>query len=351
MQDIPLYKTFCSSCYWKDRTISSLPQSIIKLDICADCSSVLLFEKWSLPNTSDKVVPLLKANIHKWVKTNVDNKVEVDELNSPDWNDGRPSLSLLVKVTGSSIPIFPPHIESHHLTFNFSFGICKICVKRKSGGDTILQVRALNRELTIKEETYIDKISQNLEKDMSKVDPISFISQRVVVHKGINYKLGSKTLAEAIISNLKKKWVGFTKINYKLTGETKDGTRKYQHTYLFKLPALKTADFAIMGGTIYLVLSILKSGIQVRRIDTGKIKTVKNWKELALFTNYDKRDCLVMSKNETLNSYEVMDTGSYELFEISTETIPKSLNLGEEQTFLRHKMNYYLYSKNVEKDK
>ena len=345
MQNTPLYNAFCYSCYWKNNAISSLTQPVIKLDTCIDCGSILLSEKWSLPNSSDKVVPLLKSYIYKWVKTSVDNEIEVNEMDQPNWNDGRPSLSLLIKVADSSISIFPPHIEVHHLIFHFLWGICKICVKKKSGGDVILQIRAANRKLTIEEESYIDKVVQDLGENMSKTDPGSFIGEKLIIHKGINYKVGSKTLAEAIISTLKNKWVGFIKTNYKLTGETKDGMKKYQHTYLFKLPEIKGGDFVIMNAVVYLVLFLFRSGIQVQRMDSQKTITIKDWRKLTLLDNYDKKMCLVMAKNESLTSYELMDMTSHKTFEIDAKLISQDLSLGEARMFLIYDENYYLLPK------
>ncbi len=339
-EGVPLHDSFCYQCYWKENHTATLKKPKIGLNTCLTCGAVLLPGGWSSSNTPESLPDLLVDFVRKWVNTSLDNEVRAFPMNDPDWDDGKPRLSLLIKVTDESIPEFPPHEESLVLDIDFLWGTCEICAKKSSGGDTIFQLRAIDRNLTKEEEEYVEQVFRDQIEGIGAENPYYFVSDKIEVHKGYDYKCGSNSLVEHVIEILKKKWLAITSVNYSLVGETKDGTRKYQHTYLFKLPGVKPGDLIYYENSVCRVDVINSAAIIVTDLRSLEVIHIKEWKNLRPIDFFEEPTYLVMSRNYDV--YELMDLGDYHTFEIRVDNFSRDLDLGEEQTFILYKDQLYL---------
>ena len=339
-EGVPLHDSFCYDCYWKDNHSATLKKEKVELNTCLTCGSVLLPGGWSTGNTPETLPDLLLDRARKWINTPLENDVKAYAMNNPDWDDGKPSLTLLIKVVDRRIEEFPPHEENLTLVIDFLWGTCEICAKKETGGDTVLQVRAIDRFITEDELNFIEKTLREQIEKMGDENPYYFISERIDVHKGYDYKCGSNTMVEHVIEILKNKWASQSSVNYSLVGESKDGTRKYQHTYLFKLPGVKVGDLIFYDNSVCRVDAITSWSVAVMNLRTLELHHIKEWKDLRPLDFYEEPTYLVMSK--TYDTYELMHLGDYHIFEIPADIFQRELELGKEQQFLVYKGEFYL---------
>lgn len=338
-----LHESFCEECYWDNHYAAELKTNELDMQICLECGAAHLPSGWSGPNNPETLPTLLNGMARRWIKTSIDNEVDAEFQSDPDWDDGKPQTDMRIIVEDRSIEKFPPHIEEHLLHVNFLWSTCSACAKRRTGGDITFQFRALERPVTHEEMLLMEEIFRKLIEKQSNENNFAFVSEVREVHQGFDYKIGSNMLAESAINELRKHLVGKYDKNYRLVGEDKDGTRKYQITHLYKLPAVIKDDYIWFEEELTRILSIKYNGVLVQKLRSNERKLVKTWEELRKMDPLPtKIVLLVTSKNYDANSYEMMNLSTYETFEIAAESFPIELPIGEEVDFLEIRDELYL---------
>ena len=339
--DVALHESLCFNCYWKENRIIEKKLPKLSLNTCIDCLSIKLPSGWTKVYDLENLSDLVHGYVRRELEIEINDESEFLNQEYPDWDKPKPKLSCLFKVMNDRIDSFSVYEETRELDIHFLWGNCAVCRKKKSGGDTVLQIRAIERELTEEEEEYFDKKVKEIIEKASSEDHYAFASDKVYTYKGFDYKLGSNALAERMIEAFVLKWVAITSVNYSLIGEAKDRTRKYSHTYLFKLPGVVEGDLAVIGGEIFGILKTNTKGVLIKSLETGLVSTEKNWKDLRPFRDYYREKFMIVSKEQDSSSYELMNLKTYETFEIENKGISPEIGAGEEVELLIYKDKYY----------
>jgi nonsense-mediated mRNA decay protein 3 len=342
-QNVNLVDALCYKCYWKANVSATVKTNNVDINICIECGAVHLPNGWTGPNNPESIPNILKNYTRKWIKTSSENEVQSELLSEIDWDDGKPQVDVELTIRDSSIKSFPVHEEKHNVHVNFLWSTCSSCAKRKTGGDATLQFRAIDRWITSEEKTMIENIFRKIIERIGDDNNLAFVSDVVETHMGYNYKLGSNVLAELAIQELKKQMVGKIDKSYRLVGEDKDGTRRYQTTYLYKLPCVVNDDYVEFEGELTRVVTVTNTGVVLHKFKTGTRELVKKWEDLRPVDPAPNLiTYIVTSKDYELNTYELMNMKTYESFEIQGDDFPQELPTGEEVTFIESKGILYL---------
>ncbi len=341
--NVPLHEALCNVCYWKEHQSIKLKQRQIELDICTECGAVKLPSGWTNSNNSDQALQAVLDNLYRWVDFDPDVEIETILLSKPRWEDGKPNMIAEIIAYDPRIEMFPIHEEHHEVEIQFLWGICKACAVKKTGGSVTFQLRTANRQMTMKEMNEFERMVTEIVQRSQPNNPMSFVVSVMETKYGLDLKLASRMLAENILSELKKKWAGKSKKNFKLVGEDKDGIRKYAVTYLYRIPGVVRGDYIIHGGDLMEVMGIDNQGVEAYNFSTSTYTLIRDWENLKIADPSPRLiEYLVVSHDRTTDSYELMDLSDYHAFEIDAKTFPKSLPIGETVVFLEWEDKLFL---------
>ena len=339
----PLYDAFCEVCYWKENQSISLKQKSVDLGICIECGAVHLPSGWTNSNTEEDIIQTVLDNTYRWINADIDVEIETQPLQWPRWEDGKPQLIVEITAMDNRIEEFNIHMEQQSLEFNFNWSTCKACGMKKTGGNVTLQFRANNRQMTEEEKSEFEAMVTELVQKSQKINPMAFVVNVTETKYGLDLKLASKLLAESIIAELKKKWIGVAEKNFKLVGEDRDGQRKYAATYLYRIPGVVPGDFVEFEGQLALINSISSKGVEATYVRNGEQITIEKWEDL-LPTDPKPFPVsyLIVSHNHSTESYELMDLQDYHTFEVQQDEFPIPLPIGETLLFLEWRGKIFL---------
>lgn len=341
--DVPLHKSFCEECYWKEFKSVSLKAERIELNLCLECGAVQLPSGWTNSNPPERVIEAVLENMYRWVDYDPDIEIWADAETEPRWEDGKPTMTVKVTALDNRIEIFQPHEEHHFAEVFFLWGTCKACATKRTGGNVTFQMRAVNRQLTDWEMNEFEELVTSIVQRAQPNNPMAFVVAVTETRYGLDLKLASRLLAENILSEIKKKWVGEEKKNFKLVGEDKDGIRKYATTYLYRIPGVVKGDYVVQDNKLFRVRTINSQGVETFDLETRETVLIKDWQNIKLADPHPRKvEYLVVSYDHSSNTYEFMDLVDYHTFEVDAESFKKELPIGETLTFLEWTGKLYL---------
>ncbi|OLS20213.1 MAG: hypothetical protein HeimC2_06410 [Candidatus Heimdallarchaeota archaeon LC_2] len=342
--DKPLYENFCDLCYWKYHTIAKPTMSRLGITVCIECYGVKLPLGWTYLNSVNDIPGEIANSAIKFLKANPEAHVDITNVGDVDWSNPKPEFDILYEISENIIEEFEPHQESVLLSIVLERGICKVCVSKKSGSaSSVVQLRAKNRVLNVKEVNKYTEMALDISKDQLSENPTAYISDVIENHGGLDFYFGNQWTASNFISKLQRYIVGHKEKNFKLITEDKKGQRVYSITYLFRIPEIQPGDMIDYNNELFYVTHINNRFVSIKSmVDNSKAK-VTDWKSLTVLrqTPVEVRK-LVVSEDYNTNSYLLMDLTSYESEEISTKRFPAKLEIGSELTLLMWQEEYYL---------
>lgn len=202
-----------------------------KIRICANCGSYFFRNKLLPPVDTD-----FDENVKKIIKEMFEPKIkfypdaEISDfrmnINLPKTfhhaSGNNPIVDIEILITAI---INSKKIKEHPIiSLKIRFISCKRCnLQNSKYYEAVLQIRPYSEKVV----NYI-KYSVSQRKDV-------FITNEEKLKEGINFYITSKIYAMALLSSLKKKFDGETKITNELYSQRKDGKAIYRSTLLFRL--------------------------------------------------------------------------------------------------------------------
>ncbi|RMG42221.1 MAG: hypothetical protein D6732_01420 [Methanobacteriota archaeon] len=333
--NVPLHTSFCEDCYWKEFSSVTLKAERIELNLCLECWAVQLPSGWTNSNTPERAIEAVLENMYRWVDHDPDVEIWAEAENEPRWEDGKPSMTVRITASDARIEVFPPHEEQHFAEVVFHWGTCKACATKRSGGNVTFQMRAMNRQLTDWEMNEFEQMVTDIVQRTQPNNPMSFVVGFSETRYGLDLKLASRLLAENILTEIKKKWIGEEKKNFKLVGEDKDGIRKYATTYLYRIPGVVRGDFIVQQDRLLKVRGINAQGVDAIDLKNGEPLLIKDWQHIRHADPLPRKvEYLIVSYDQGTQSYELMDLTDYHIFEVPASDFMIDLPIGETLTFL-----------------
>lgn len=340
----PLYDNFCERCYWKFNKIASVKSRRLDIPYCLTCYAVKLLTGWSKDNEQRQMPEVVAYGYMRNIGVDLDVDVAVEVISDLNWLDPNPEFVITYKATSHEIEIFEPHHELLDSEVKLHGGICKSCVRRKTGShDVTVQLRALDRSLTKDEVDTASTLVFTLASNLYHETKDAYISDIIENHGGLDFYLGSNNLADIFINGLKKKWIGYHEKNFKLVTEEKDNKRVYRATHLYRIPSVFGGELVNYKNELFKVLRIGSSSVNLVNIRDRVHLNVKDWEKITkpLPDPYIIRK-IVISEDKASNSYLLMDLISFENEEVDMANFPKQLPVGEEIDLLYWNVSYYL---------
>ena len=202
-----------------------------KIRICSNCGSYFFRGKLLLPldenfeeNVRKIIIEMLKPKIKFYSEAKI-SKLEIKPIFPETFHHApgnNPTIDIKISVTGtvSSKKIK----EDYTIPLKIHFISCKRCsLQHTKYYEAILQIRP-----------YSEKVLRFV-KSLIKQRKDVFITQEKELKEGIDLYITSQRYTRALISKLKHKFHGETKVSKKLFSQRKDGKKLYRTTFLFRL--------------------------------------------------------------------------------------------------------------------
>ncbi len=329
----------CPECFEQDNPLFELPEEVSK-DVCQNCLSYKREGKWIDPDTTEIVETTFEVSeealieainlndgIEEWyIVNNLPEFVDAGELYvnysvTRDHSDRLPGdVTLEVKAVGKLVQDVL-QIKDSNLRVRTVPGQCKRCSKMAGGYfESIVQVRAENREIFSDERDKIVEIAKKKIDSILDQDRMGFLSKFDNMDEGVDFYMGSKSAARKLAEELRVKLGGDISESYTTVGwnnqESKEVSR---NTTLLKIPEFKNGDFVRVrdDGDInhFRVESISKDRSRLTDLMDGSEFRADNEDVNLVSREENLEEGLVVSKgNATL---QVMRMDSYETIDLS----------------------------------
>ena len=328
--DLPLFHGLCPPCYQE-----SLPENKLSLNkkimICTTCGALHLPSiGWTRPLNYDEFLLELDTTARALIPTPPTAIVESESVEDVDLSLSRPEATIRLIIKDQPIPEFPVLEETASVTFVIEKGICETCSNIKNRvHNAVLQLRADRRKVSETEEDLAVDIIKSLLKQTISEAHSSYLLDIIEVRGGLDFLFSDRYLANLAAQAIIHKFGGFRKETFKLVGEDKDGTKKYKSTIVVRIPLLRTGDWIILQDQPHLIIKHDRLGIIVRKKGVGKAKRYE-WNTIreAVPINSQILQIPVQIIAKLDDSFLVMDSRSYETFEIALEDMPFETEIG-----------------------
>jgi len=297
----------CLDCYIKSKRFAKGPDflNIIK---CSNCNSYKFKNKWETQSLSSIINRVILKNFK------ISDELKNSEIKFQFIDDiSQYKKQLKVKIIGfiSNLKI----IENQLIQINIKREICDTCSKKFGGyHEAIIQIRADNRNLTIKEMEGIYSFVQDyINIIQSKGNQNVFITDFEKKENGINFFISDNSAALSIIKKIQERYSGDIKRSSKNIG-MKDGKQIYRMTYLLRLYPFTEGDILSNKEKIYYLKKISKNKIFL--IDL--VKWNENIFDVKELNNFLIKDGIDYVKNmvlvsQTNDEVQIMDQNNYNI--------------------------------------
>ncbi len=207
----------CKSCYYKDK--SKFEIRVKDILICKSCGRMKVENFWK-PFSEDSLIDYFKDNI----KSNYN--FELIDLNLTFY---RKKFKVLVKYSIDSI------VSEDTVSFTPKYQYCVDCYKKISDFfDSLIQIRGFQniKDINKKMIKCLDEAKKN---ELKKGNFTAFLQKMEDVNGGLDLYLGSKTLAQALLREIKDRYNVEIKTSYKIVGILQGGKNKVRTTFLVRL--------------------------------------------------------------------------------------------------------------------
>ncbi len=344
--DAPLFHGLCPACYQK-----SLPENKLtinkKIMICTTCGALHLPGMgWTRPLDYSEFLLELDTTARALIPTPPTAIVETEPIGEIDLSQSRPEATVRLIIKDQPIPEFPVLEESASVTFVIEKGICETCSNIKNRvHNAVLQLRADRRKvLETEEDLAVDIVKALLRQTISEAHS-SYLLDIVEVRGGLDFLFSDRYLANLAAQAIVHKFGGSKKETFKLVGEDKDGTKKYKSTIVVRIPLLRTGDWIILDNEPFLIIKHDRLGVIVRKKGVGKAKRYEwNMVKESVPINSQILQIPVQIIAKLDDSFLVMDSRSYETFEISLQDMPFETEIGMNITLGEYEGKRFFYS-------
>jgi nonsense-mediated mRNA decay protein 3 len=324
----------CGDCYAKEHPLVTTP-SVINLLSCKRCGAVKVPGGWKVilntePNTEEMLEQQLDIALDREIRINVPESEMLVEIEKRLDR----VLKINLMITGRSHPSFDTHSETYPIEIRLEYGTCDTC-GMMSGGyhEAILQVRADERFLTDEEIRDVQELVASRTINEYGKDTKAFVTHVSETKFGLDFMIGSEHLCKQIADELQSKYLAERKDNFKLIGQDRGGKEKFRTTILIRLLRYTTGDIIRVLNEPCQVLDITKGGVScINLIDrntfTMNPKSAK-WRTIEYLVGAeDINEYMVIARTPD-NSVQVMDSESYQIYEIGDNLVDPDIENGE----------------------
>ncbi|MFX1512129.1 MAG: NMD3-related protein [Promethearchaeota archaeon] len=261
------YENLCLKCYSNDNPLVLEEPTSIKLEFCRDCGALSSSHRWLDANPENPYSdPILSELLHKfWKKGKVldTTSISLDKIqivSNPAYENPK---SYIVSFRAEGGPNPTKTWESfHNCEFLIKWTLCDACIAiRNKKYKAILQIRHSSQISFEELDQYIVSITNEA---ISSSDRFAYISGHEFVKNGVNYFIGSDSLAHTIAAKLVVRYAAETKETQECVGWDRMKSRsRYRDVIMVRFPPFTVGDFVQVNG-----LEIW----QVTSIGNGKIE-------------------------------------------------------------------------------
>jgi len=315
------YDNLCLDCFRKNHPLLSKPLKL-KITICRECNSIFYLNKWVKGDLESILLQLIRREVKKLSKGEIKNvEISVTEENKSKY-------TVLVTVVGRARHDMPYYKEEYMAEVRVRYEVCPVCrdiiLKKEKA---ILQVRALNRELSLEEKKRILEI---VEIEIAKLQRKQRNAVIVDIEdkKGLDIKLLSANVARALAAAIQKEFPALIKETYKLIRLDRNGRPVSKVTVKVELPPFSKGDVVDIKGTLFYVKEIKRGIIKLVNLSTYKTINVtsKTCPKSTKRVSVEKEKYLVNSITPPVVS--LLNLASYETIEARLPVIPQWLKVG-----------------------
>ncbi len=341
---VVLHDNFCEECFWKDNNIIDFKQRKLEIAYCLTCYGPKLPTGWSKGIEQQEIPDVVGYAYMRNIIASPDVDIQVGEYSKINWLNPNPEFMITYIGISDNIDGFAPHREEIEVEIKLLGGICKACVRKKTGShDVTVQLRAKDRSLTEKEIDIATKTVFSVANELFQESTDAYVSDIIENHGGVDIYLGSNSLADDFISHLKKIWIAHHEKNYKLVTEEKDNKRVYRITHLFRLPGVKGGEIVLYKKELYRVDRITSQSVRLIKYKDHTGIHIRDWENLTIPNpGPSSISKLVVSEDNQTSSYLLMDLANYDTEEVNKDQFPRILDIGEEVQLIIWENKYFL---------
>ncbi|MDI6702666.1 60S ribosomal export protein NMD3 [Methanothermobacter wolfeii] len=336
--DSELFKGLCRDCFLEEYSILSIPERI-DVNICSHCHSKLVSGRWldeGLPE-EEIIYRALEDNI-SWEPPVEDPEIEL-EITQRRGSIYRCHVEVDAEVLGRKMH------QEYWTEVRLINTVCPSCSKQSSGYyEAVIQLRADSRRLSKSEVETADRIVKRTLSRLSKRDRLAYLPRRVEVKEGVDYYIGSHRSARKVTGALKEEMGGISMESPRLMGQDKSTGRGLYRTWIsLRLAEFRKGDFISHRGQKGAVLGFKASGVNVRDLETGEIRTIL-WGEYdnieVIARAGDVKRTTVTSRSPTM--IQVLHPETFEPVDLEVDSRTSKLEIGEEVPVIEIKRRLYI---------
>ena len=327
----------CIDCFLKDFQMIEIPKHI-EVQICSHCNSKFDEGKWI-----DEYIPedeiiyrALEKNIK--IQDEVKNEIINLEIDQMKGTIAECYVEVIGEVHSTQIE------ETHESEVKIKKSVCPTCSKVQSGYyETVIQLRADNREIKLKEYALADEIVERTLIKQSKTDKLAYCPQIAKLKEGYDYYIGSFKSGRKVAEALTEEFGGIIKESPRLISEDKStGKGLYRIWISVRIPEFEIDDFIRYDDKIIQVKSISKNSVLGIDIKTNKKHNIpmKNMEDIELLRKSgDVETTTIISKSPSI--IQILDPSDYSAVDLEMKEEFANYNIGDEVKVI--KIDTYIY--------
>ncbi|MFC4359693.1 60S ribosomal export protein NMD3 [Halobium salinum] len=228
----------CDACYFEDFDLVDAPDRV-EVQVCASCGAVHRGNRWVDVGAKDYTdVAVDEVSESLAVHVNAHDVTWAVEPEQVDQN----TIRMHCRFSGIVRETFLE--EETVVPVMISRGTCTQCGRRAGGyWASLVQVRGTDRTPTKEEDARAVEIAQDIIADREEAgDRNAFITETKETDEGVNIKLSTNQLGQAVSTRVTRELGGHVKEYPTLVTEDGDGNEVYRVTYAVRLPKFIGGD-------------------------------------------------------------------------------------------------------------
>mgnify|MGYP000656818826 CR=1 FL=1 len=328
----------CPKCFEQENPLFEIPDEISK-KVCKKCLSYKKEGRWIDPETTDivkttfevaeeAIIENIKLNdgIDRWfLVPSLPDQVEEGELYVTyavirDHSDRLPGdVTLALNSVGKLVENVL-QIKEKELRIRTVPGQCERCSKMNGGYfESIVQVRADNRDLYDEEREKIIETAEDKIKSILEEDRMGFLSKYESKKEGLDFYMGSKSSARKLAEELKVNLGGNITETYRTVGWNNQESKEVKrNTILLRVPEFREGDFVKIKTDddyrYYRVESVSKNRTRLISLENGDEYQTDNEDIELVEREEEEEKGLLVSKGE--GTLQVMRMDNYETLDL-----------------------------------
>lgn len=336
----PIIEGICQNCFLKKISLLKIPENI-EVTVCAHCNAKFEEGKWEESEIPEEeiIYRALERSI------NIDPHVDEDKI----------AIELeILQMRGTiaecyieaKAEVFGEYIQqSFETQVRLRKDVCPTCSKQQSGYyETVVQLRADERELTEFETEKVDEIVDKTLANRYDIDKLAYLVQKAKLKEGNDYYIGSYKSGKKVVEAIQEEFGGIIKESPRLISQDKStGKGLYRIWISIRLSRFKIGDFVRYDDKDSQIVDIDGKRILINSLDTFE-KIAIQWKEYDNI-KYLKDQKSIESTNiisKSPRNIQILDPDDYSVVDIAMEDRFKKFNIGDEIKVIKIENNLYL---------